>query len=68
MRCLTCAWYCYNFFTRRKETDKGPRCGLHGGMKINPSPRAKQINLDNHGGCGYVPDVKWKQLTLFGKR
>lgn len=48
--------------------DKGPRCGLHGGATVNPSPRAKQMNLDNHGGCGYVPDVKWKQLTLFGKR
>lgn len=68
MRCLTCAWYCYNFSTRRKETDKGPRCGLYGGIKVNPSPRAKQMNLDNHGGCCYVPDVKWKQLTLFGKR
>lgn len=42
--------------------------GCKEAMKVNPSPRAKQINLDNHGGCGYVPDVKWKQLTLFGKR
>ena len=66
MRCLTCAWYNYNFFTGEYDDSYGPRCGLHGGAKVNPSRGAKQMNLDNRGGCGYVPKVKWKQLKLFG--
>lgn len=65
MRCLTCAWYCYNFFDRKYDYDSGPICGLHGGTKVNPSRGAKQMNLDNHGGCGYAPKERCKQLKLF---
>ena len=64
MKCLTCAWYCYNFFDQEYDHSH-PHCGLHGGVKVDPSPRSKQMNLDNRGGCGYYPDRKEVQLTLF---
>ncbi len=65
MRCLTCAWYCYDFFEQRKDDACGSFCGLHGGVTVDPSPRAKQMNLDNRGGCGYYPERVCEQLTLF---
>jgi hypothetical protein len=65
MRCLTCAWYKYDFFDRRYDDTREPFCGLHGGARVNPSRGAKQMNLDNRGGCGYCPKVKVRQLKLF---
>ena len=65
MRCLTCAWYKYDFFGRRYDDTREPFCGLHGGARVNPSRGAKQMNLDNRGGCGYYPKNTVKQLKLF---
>ena len=56
MRCLSCAWYKYDFFDRSYDDTREPFCGLHGGVKVN---------LDNRGGCGYCPKVKVRQLKLF---
>ena len=66
MKCLSCEWYCYNFLDGKYEYSYGPRCGLHGGATVDPSPRARQMDLNRRGGCGYLrKKERIIQLSLF---
>jgi hypothetical protein len=63
MRCKECWCLNYDFFEHRNIDTGRPRCGLHGGATVNPD--GPQVNLDNRGGCGFIPKGTERQLTLF---
>lgn len=61
MRCRECFCYNYDFISNKYEVGRSI-CGLHGGASVDPD--GIQRNLDNRGGCGFIPKYG-QQLTLF---
>ena len=63
LRCRSCAFLDWDAFDNRYEKTDRHFCGLHGRAYI-PDPEGAQLNLDNHGSCGYWPKERHEQLTL----
>lgn len=64
MRCRQCEWLDYDFLDDVYEAvdDCMHFCGLHGRHRVDPE--GPQLNLDNHGSCGFLLKKRMIQLEI----
>lgn len=62
MKCRTCFYLNYDFFTYSYACPNHHFCGLHGRCKVDPD--GPQMDLDHRGGCGYLAKKTTVQLEI----